>query len=239
MMAASADLETTWGSRSLPFTVVRQDRATLRITVIPEGQVIVYAPADVSEKDLIARVAKRGGWISRQLDRFDQWRPRTPPRQYVSGETHLYLGKQYRLLVREAERTAVSLDGDRIVMWTRPDATFAQRRAILRHWYKLQAHRIFPGRVDAAWPAFSSKLIQRPCLVVREMTQRWGSFTPAGRLVLNVELARASPELIDYVVTHELAHALHPDHGAPWQALMSERMPDWRERKAALEQQLL
>lgn len=238
-MAASADLETAWGSRSLTFTVVRQDRGTLRITVVPEGKVIVYAPAQASMEELKARVARRGGWITRQLERFDQWRPRTPPRQYVSGETHLYLGKQYRLLVREAEQTGVSLDGDRMRMWTRTGATYAHRRAILRHWYKLQAHRIFPARVDAAWPGFSSKLAQRPGLIIREMTQRWGSFTPTERLVLNTELVRASPELIDYVVTHELAHGVHPDHGAPWQALMSEKMPDWRDRKAALERQLL
>lgn len=238
-MAASVDLETTWGSRSLPFTVVHQDRATLRITVVPEGKVIVYAPREASTDQVTARVARRGGWITRQLERFDQWSPRTPPRQYISGETHLYLGKQYRLLVREAEGTGVSVDGDRIRMWTRAGATHAQRRAILRHWYKLQAHRIFPARVDAAWPAFSSKFAQRPGLIIREMTQRWGSFTPTGRLVINTELVRASPGLIDYVVTHELAHGVHPDHGAPWQALMSEKMPDWRDRKAALERQLL
>ena len=238
-MAASVDLETTWGSRSLPFTVIRQQRATLRITVVPEGKVIVYAPAEASANEIMLRVARRGGWITRQLEHFDQWRPRTPPRQYISGETHLYLGKQYRLLVIEAERTGVSLNGDRMIMWTHGGAAYAYRRAILSHWYKLQAHRIIPARVDAAWPAFSSKFRQRPGLIIREMTQRWGSYTPAGRLVLNTELVRASSELIDYVVTHELAHGVHPDHGAPWQALMSEKMPDWRDRKAALERQLL
>ncbi len=238
-MVGSADLEITWGRRSLPFTVVRQDRATLRINVVPEGKVIVYAPAQASADEVKARVARRGGWIARQLAHFEQWRPRTPPRQYVSGETHLYLGKQYRLLVIEAEKSGVSLDGDRMRMETRSEATYAHRHAILRHWYKLQAHRVFPVRIGAVWPAFSSKFDGRPGLIIREMNQRWGSFTPRGRLVLNTELVRASPELIDYVVTHELSHGLHPDHGPLWQALMSEKMPDWRDRKAALERQLL
>lgn len=238
-MAASVDLEAAWGSRSLPFTVIRQERATLRITVVPEGKVIVYAPVGASADEVVSRVARRGGWILRQLERFDQWRPRTPTRQYISGETHLYLGKQYRLLVSEAEPTGVSLDGDRMLMRICAGATYAYRRAVLGHWYKLQAHRIIRARVDATWPAFSSNFHKRPALIIREMTQRWGSFTPTGRLVLNTELVRASSELIDYVVTHELAHGVHPDHGAPWQALMSEKMPDWRDRKAALERQLL
>jgi predicted metal-dependent hydrolase len=71
------------------------------------------------------------------------------------------------------------------------------------------------------------------------MSQRWGSFTSKGNLVLNSELVQASPHLIDYVIAHELAHALHPDHGIEWQRLLSQFMPDWRDRKAQLEHQLL
>ena len=71
------------------------------------------------------------------------------------------------------------------------------------------------------------------------MSRRWGSFTPKGNLVLNSELVQASPHLIDYVIAHELAHALHPDHGSGWQALLTQTMQDWRSRKDDLERQLL
>jgi hypothetical protein len=70
------------------------------------------------------------------------------------------------------------------------------------------------------------------------MTKRWGSFTPTGRILLNVDLVRASPTLIDYVITHELTHAFHADHGREWRKLLSTMMPDWESRKAALEQAL-
>ena len=70
------------------------------------------------------------------------------------------------------------------------------------------------------------------------MTKRWGSYTPKGRIVLNVDLVRASPAQIDYVICHELAHAFHPDHGKEWRDMLSNIMPDWEGRKLMLETQL-
>lgn len=239
MTAEPVELEAFWGKRRFSFRVVREDRKTLRIAVGPDGCVSAYVPAAAATSDVLERVARRGGWITRQIDRFGLWRPRTPERQYISGETHLLLGKQYRLLVRNADRTAVALDGNRIVIEVRCDATFIQRRAVLRHWYTLQAHRVFPAKLEEAWPRFSKLGIARPRLIVRHMTRRWGSFTTAGNLVLNTELVQASPQLIDYVVVHELAHGVHPHHGPEWQSLMTDVMPDWRQRKAELERQLL
>ncbi len=67
------------------------------------------------------------------------------------------------------------------------------------------------------------------------MSKRWGSYTPKGRIVLNVDLVRASPILIDYVICHELAHAFYPDHGKEWRNLFDTVMPDWESRKARLE----
>jgi predicted metal-dependent hydrolase len=71
------------------------------------------------------------------------------------------------------------------------------------------------------------------------MSKRWGSFTAKGSLVLNLDLVRAPVTCIDYVIAHELAHALTPDHGAGWRELMNVVMPDWRERKVELEARLL
>jgi hypothetical protein len=88
-------------------------------------------------------------------------------------------------------------------------------------------------------PPFLRLGIDYPSLVIRRMTRRWGSFTAAGNLVLNRDLIRASPRLIDYVVAHELAHGSHPDHGPEWQSLLTRVMPDWHERKALLELQLI
>jgi predicted metal-dependent hydrolase len=239
MMAESAELIARWGEMDLSFSVKRSDRRTLRIVVSPDGTVAAYAPDQASDDEIVARVSRRGGWIKRELLRCERWRPRTPARQYVSGETHLFLGKQYRLVVTCEGAPNVRLDGDRIVLAVRENSEFVHRRALLRHWYGLQSHRVFPERVEATAPPFLRLGIEKPRLIVRAMSQRWGSFTPKGNLVLNSELVQASPHLIDYVIAHELAHALHPDHGSGWQALLTQTMQDWRSRKDELERQLL
>lgn len=77
--------------------------------------------------------------------------------------------------------------------------------------------------------------MKKPALMIRRMSKRWGSFTPRGRIVLNIDLVRVSPMLIDYVICHELAHAFHPDHGQEWRNLFDAVMPNWEERKTRLE----
>lgn len=210
----------------------------LRIAVSPLGRVEVSAPNDVSDADIIARVRRRASWIARQLSRFDRWRPRTPPRQYESGETHLFLGRPYRLLILQGPMD-VALDGSRLVMTLPSDGTRALRQSVLRNWYRRQARRVFPERLDAVLPPFARRGVMRPRLLIREMTRRWGSYTTQGSLVLNLELVRASPSLVGYVIAHELAHALHPHHGPEWNDLLTRILPDWRTRKDQLELELL
>ncbi len=238
MMVVSADLAFDWGGASIPLRVQRSARNVLRIAVTPEGNVEVVAPLAATDADIVARVRRRASWITRQLVRFERWRPRTPPRQYESGETHLVLGRPYRLLIQRGP-TDVRLDGGRLILALPAERDLTFRRALIRHWYRVQAHRIFPERLDAMLPPFERQGVHRPRLVIREMTHRWGSFTPKGTLVLNLELVRASPSYIDYVIAHELAHALHPDHGHEWVELLTRLMPDWRTRKDDLERELL
>lgn len=238
-MAEFAELIARWGEMELPFSVKRSARRTLRIVVSPDGSVAAHAPDQATDDEIVARVSRRGGWIKRELLRCERWRPRTPARQYVSGETHLFLGKQYRLVVTSEGAPQVRLDGDRIVLAVRENSNFVHRRTLLRHWYGLQSHRVFPERLEATAPPFLRLGVVKPRLIIRAMSQRWGSFTSKGNLVLNSELVQASPHLIDYVIAHELAHALYPDHGLSWQGLLTQAMQDWRSRKDDLERQLL
>lgn len=103
----------------------------------------------------------------------------------------------------------------------------------------LSAAREFPRRLQAASSLFASEGIELPKLLIRPMTKRWGSYTPKGSLVLNLDPIRAPVLCIDYVIVHELAHAFEPHHGPKWRQLMDKTMPDWRERKRRLETSLV
>jgi predicted metal-dependent hydrolase len=239
MTGMCADFSFAWGEQKIAISVERCDRKTLRISVTPAGEVLVSAPAAATDDEVLERVHRRGGWISRQVRHFERWRPRTPPRQYLTGETHLYLGRQFRLRIEQSEAPDVRLIGDRLVLSTpRPD-NLVHRRTLLQHWYGLEAHRLFPTRLVSVTEPFRRHGVVRPRLIIRPMSKRWGSFTAKGSLVLNLDLVRAPVTCIDYVIAHELAHALTPDHGAGWRELMNVVMPDWRERKVELEARLL
>lgn len=238
-MAVPVELRAQWGRRELAFSLRRADVKRLRIAVHPDGRVAVSAPMQASDEAVIARVSRRGAWIVRQQERFIQWRPRTPPRQYVSGETHLFQGRQFRLRVLTEGAAGVTISGDRLIIRIAQGTTRAQVRELLQRWYAQQARVLLRERYREQSVLWQRHKFVLPRLIVRALSNRWGSLTAAGNLILNSDLVRVSPRLVDYVIAHEMAHLAHPDHGADWQRLLTRLMPDWRLRKTELEQQLL
>lgn len=238
-MAALVELEAVWGSRRLRFRLRRAEVRRLRIVVDPEGLVAVVAPLHATDEAVIARVSRRGGWILRQQEQFARWRPRTPVRQYLSGETHLFLGDQLRLLVEPDLPQGVERQGDRLVVGLGRKKDRSLARDLVQGWYAAQARTVLHERWDQQRSIWATHGAEASRLIVRPLRNRWGSMTPAGSLVLNADLVRATPKLIDYVIAHELAHAKFPHHGPQWQRLMNRVMPDWPVRKRQLEDQLL
>ena len=107
------------GGNRIPFTVEFRKRAKLAVSVHPDMRVKVAAPIGSSLDVILARVEKRAGWILKQLRYFEQYQPTQPPSRFVSGETHLFLGRQYRLKVRVGEPKAVKLLGRFFFVWTK------------------------------------------------------------------------------------------------------------------------
>jgi predicted metal-dependent hydrolase len=233
--ATKERVEVVWGERRTIADLHRTNRRVLRIDVQPSGHVVVFAPSDGDLEKIRERVKRKGAWIFRELDRIAAWPARTPVRQYLSGETHLFLGKQYRLAVDQADEPRVFVEGARLNILAANTEDKACCAGLLRAFYTAMARHVFHERLDAVSPPFIRKGMQKPSLIIRVMSKRWGSFTAAGRIVLNVDLVRASPLLIDYVICHELSHAFFPDHGKGWRDLLSMVMPDWEDRKARLE----
>lgn len=212
-------------------------RRTLGIEVHPDMSVVVRAPADCDPATIRDRVGKRASWISKQLTNFERYSPRTPARQYVSGETHLYLGRQYRLKVVAGEPASVKMNRGNLVLILSDKADPDRVRALLHRWYLDHARQIFIDVLDEFLPRFKGH--QRPRLIVRVMQSRWGSLSPSGTMALNANLVRTPRPCIEYVVAHELCHLKHRDHNASFFRLLGQVMPDWEKRKRRLETALL
>lgn len=223
-------------SGPLEFTLRRSRRRTLAIHVHPDGSVEVVAPEQAAEEVVAARLLARAGWIRRQQVFFEDLRPRTPPRRHVPGETHLHLGRRYRLRVEDGDE-AVRLSGGWLHV-TVPGREPGLVAAALARWRRLRAQERITARLEEITERLRIPAARRPRLALRAMRTRWASLSPSGILSVNPDLIRASAICIDYVLVHELCHLDQPHHGPAFWRLLARRMPDWPERKARLERTL-
>ena len=225
------------GTESVPFTVIRSDRRTLGITVNPDSSLTVSAPRQVSDADIIDRLRRRGAWLLRARRDFEALRPRKMQRQDVSGETHWFLGREYRLRVDPERPAGVELTATHLIVGGIDPSEPTRVRNRIENWYQREGRSVMSVRYAEVLRTFA--IDDRPRLVVRPMEKRWGSLTPGGRsLILNRRLAEVDFRLIDYVIVHELCHLVHPNHGPGFVTLLGARMPDWAKRKNRLEAQM-
>jgi predicted metal-dependent hydrolase len=224
-----------YGHTTIEYTLTYGPRTTLAIDVHPGLRITVQAPEGTHLADIEAKVKKRAPWILRQLRRFETYLPKLPPRQYVSGETHRYLGRQYRLKVM-ANGNAENVKLTRGYFYVDVhDKTDTERvKGLLTGWYRHQARRVFQERLDVCFTKLKFLKLDYPEWTIRQMESRWGSCTPEGKILLNLKLIQVSKVYIDYVVMHELCHLKEPHHGPRFYELLDRVMPDWRTKREKL-----
>jgi hypothetical protein len=233
-----AEYSLQYGSATICYDLAFANRKSLGITVRPDLTVGVRAPLDTALEEIEAVVRKRAAWILKQQRELVRYLPHLPPRQYVSGESHRYLGRQYRLRVHaspESEPGVVQTRGTLEV--TVADAADRKRvRELLDAWYHARAEEVFAARLSACHPKVQHLGLPYPQIVVREMRSRWGNCDPDDRITLNIKLILVPEELIDYVIYHELCHLKEHHHGKAFYSLLDRVLPEWRERKRKLEE---
>lgn len=225
--------EIFYGTKTILFSVVRSERKTLEIAVLPSGNVQVTAPLNSPLELIEDKVRKRAPWITQQKFWFDQFLPHIPIRQYLGGESHPYLGRHFRLKISEANAAGVRLAGG--FFWIdcggKPDPH--KVKALLNQWYREKAKPLFLQIL--AERLKKMKIEKAPQLQIRAMRTRWGSLSKGGILTLNIRLVGAPRECIEYVVTHELCHLNHHNHSPAFYKQLEAFLPDWERRKLKLE----
>lgn len=222
------------GGERIAYRLYRSSRRTLEVTVDAGGLVEVRAPAGPAIDRIEQRLRARSGWIRRKVEEKSARAGCELPRTFVSGESHRYLGRQYRLRVLQGNRPDVRIESGRLVVRvTQPGDRATVAEAVAR-WLRRRAREVLAERLSrlVSQPTFDGL---RPSAVwLRTMRTRWGSCSAKGRLLLNPMLIRLSTSLIDYVIAHELCHLRVPQHGPAFERLLGRLMPDWRQRHEKL-----
>lgn len=226
-----------YGGEAIPYTVriATGRRERVRIHVHPDGTVEVEAPEEATAEDIGKAVQKRARWVHDHVHDARRRFEHVLPREYVSGEQILYLGRRYSLKVRHVPRPerAVKLKG--ALLEVAHDQVSADAvRARVRAWYKLKARDYFAYRLGVIakglpWPQ------ELPKFQLKDMRTRWGTCAAGGTVTLNPFLVRANRECIDYVITHELCHLREHNHSPEFFRLLSRAMPQWEMVKRSLD----
>ncbi|MDR3634944.1 MAG: SprT family zinc-dependent metalloprotease [Isosphaeraceae bacterium] len=218
----------------LPVTIVHKDIKHLHLAVYPpDGRVRIAVPEGVSDQAVHATIAARLPWIRHQQASF-QRQERETVREMVSGETHWFNGRRFRLRIAEtrAKPTVTLAGGDVMELQVSPGATAEDRRALLDRWYRERLREQVPALLDR-WAGVVG--VERPDWRVRHMRTRWGSCrTGSRRIWVNLELAKKPRRHLEYIVVHELIHLAIRHHDAAFQARLDQLMPHWQQLRSEL-----
>lgn len=214
--------------------VVRKDIKNLHVGVYPPcGRVRVAAPLRLGEEAVRLAVVSRMGWIRRQQAEFGQ-QDRQSQREFVTGESHYFQGRRYRLSVTEYDGppSVWLANNTTMALRVRAGTDTAKREAVLQRWYRARLNEQLSPLIAKWAPKVGVAVAE---VRIKQMKTRWGSCNAqAGRIWLNLELAKKPPECVEYVLVHELVHLLERQHSERFRALMDQFLPNWALLRAEL-----
>lgn len=223
-----------YGSKRIEYNLSFATRKSLGIKVLPDGLVKVIAPNDTSIIDINKKVKSKANWILKQQAFFCSYKPHTPERKYVNGETHLYLGRQYKLQIIDDTINEIKIyRGAMIIKTKKSNPEYLEKK--LNEWYKKKAILHFDEILNSSLLKFNKYKLEKPVIDIRLMQKRWGSCTKSGKIILNTELIKAPKGSIEYVVIHELCHLIHYNHNKAFYDLQNSLSPNWGKWKEKLE----
>ncbi len=222
------------GSRKIQFSLHREERKHLRIVVSPDLKVDVFAPKSATDKHIQEGIKKKTHWIIKTFEKIESYHPLPSPRRYISGETLVYLGRQYRLKVENGTKQPAKLLGPFLRIWVEDKSDTLSIKKSMETWYRNRADDILRRYMEKCYQIAARHGILEPQMTIRSMRRRWGSCSPKGRITLNLNLVKVPVHCIEYVIMHELCHLKQHDHSKGFYSLLTRCLPDWRKRKDAL-----
>jgi len=208
--------------------IIHSKRRTLALIVENDGTVTVRAPMRMSENAIREFVEKHVNWVEKKKAELQATVP-VLPKQYLPGETFLYLGNAYTLEIVRDQKKKLILD-DRFQL---PEAKQENAESVFQAWYRQQAKQLIVERVKY----FADKYqLHYEKVKITSARTRWGSCSPKNTLSFSWRLVMTPLDVVDYVIIHELAHTVHHNHSKRFWGLVEKIMPDYKERRKWLRQ---
>ena len=209
---------------NLDYKVIYSDRRTLRITVERDRSVTVRVPNGTEDSQIHKAIESKKEWIWLKLQSQQKYTAEKNSMEFVSGERILYLGRNYRLEIVRSSKREISLQGKFFIAAdSRGEAT-----QMFRTWFAEKARKRIPPRASI----FAKQMgTDYKSVVISNLKYRWGSCTPKGNLNFNWRLIKAPMFVIDYVIVHEIAHLMEPNHSERFWRIVESQAPAYLKAK--------
>ncbi|WP_421775428.1 M48 family metallopeptidase [Gracilimonas sp.] len=217
----------------LKVEVQRKNVKNLNLRVYPaERRVKVSIPRRISDSEVANFVESKLPWIHKHMANYRR-KPKLQPKKYITGELHPVWGKDLELVVIEMNKPSrIWVDGDKLKLFIRPETDQQKRASVLKEWYRKELKQTIPELIEKWEPKMDVKVEE---FGVKYMKTRWGTCNiQARRIWFNLELAKKRPELLEYVVVHEMVHLLERLHSKRFYNFMTHFLPEWKSLKDEL-----
>ena len=209
--------------------IIRTKRKTIALVVQPDGQLVIRAPKRATKWQINALIKKHADWIAKKQAEALEAQEKFAPHQFVEGEEFYFLGEKYALRFVENAKSDLILESD---FQMNPSAR-ENAEGIFERWYKKEARQIFSERVDFYAKKYDFSYQK---LKLSSAKRRWGSCSSLGNINLTWRLVMMPPEIIDYVVVHELCHLREQNHSKKFWTQVGAIMPEYKSRRKWLKE---
>lgn len=227
--------------RKLTYELERKRVKNINLRIRSDETLFVSASPVVAVNTIDDFILSKSDFILKSLNRFSEKRRwEIDNKKYVSGESFYLLGKQMRLIVKQAEQNHVEEDGIYITLSCKRSDDYLLKKRLIEKFFCLRCYEEFNKIIERCYPLFKKYKVPYPNLKIRRMKTRWGSCIPSKKqITLNENLIHFSARCIESVVIHEFCHFRYPNHSKEFYNFMTILMPDWKERKKELDETVL
>lgn len=219
-----------YGDTAIKFEVSYSRRKTISISVEAPGRVSVIAPEGLSDDEVISRVKTKARWIVQKLYEVKNVKTIPVKKEYVNGESFMYLGRNYSLQLitdTETKKPVVKLYQGKFTVTT-PTWDEEMIKKAMEAWYRNKAKEQIKERIKYYQPRVGAKPAR---VTVKEQKKRWGSCSSKGNLNFNWRAVMAPSPVLDYIIVHELCHLIHHNHSREFWNLVAFILPDYKNRR--------
>lgn len=220
----------TFSGETIGFDLVYKKRKTMSIFIDFYGHIEVRVPKETTEESVLQFLEEKWDWIQQKTKEMKERLEGQKEKVYDPGEVFLYLGNSYPIQISEdleAEQDYVVFEGNVLKIYVKQQEDERIKQALKRFYYQ-QCKALVEKRIRA----YQSKFKTKPrSIKINDDKSTWGTCNSRFELTFNWKLSMAPPEVIDYVVIHEMCHMVHLNHDRSFWRLVGKMMPDYEQRQ--------